>query len=362
MKFLGQISRFLVGGLFIFSGLIKLNDPMGTAIKLEEYFEVFSQDLSPVFHSLIPAALFLSIFLSVLEVVLGIALLLVYRLEVAMIMLIFLLIFFTGLTFYSAYYNKVTDCGCFGDAIKLTPWQSFYKDIVLLVLSFIAFFTFDKFNPVLKGKPAHVVMGLVTLISTFIALWALWHLPFIDFRSYAVGNDLKKMMRAEEQGRYEYVMEKDGKEYRFSEYPSDTTYTYKDAILLNPDKAHPKITDLHVWDDEGDYTDEMLTGIKMIYIFHHVKNVHEGHLEEMRNLYKQSEIETWILTSAPYAEIEPFRHKYQLPFPFYFADATVLKTIMRSNPGIWLLKDGVVVGKWHHNDVPGAEKVKALVR
>src|SRR5687767_2713924 len=132
-KSIDLFSRFFVGGLFIFSGLIKLNDPIGTKIKMEEYFEVFAEDFGSFFHYFIPYALEIGFILIVLEVVLGVAVLLYYRMNVTTIILLALTIFFGFLTFYSAYFNKVTDCGCFGDAIKLTPWQSFIKDITLMV-------------------------------------------------------------------------------------------------------------------------------------------------------------------------------------------------------------------------------------
>src|SRR5699024_1522707 len=137
--------RIIVGVLFIFSGLIKVNDPVGTAIKLEEYFEVFSTDISSFFLIFIPYALFLSVFLSVLEVILGLAILLWYRSRATIWTLLLIIIFFTFLTFYSAYFNKVTDCGCFGYDIKLTLWQSFIKDIILLVLRLVLFFNMNAF-------------------------------------------------------------------------------------------------------------------------------------------------------------------------------------------------------------------------
>src|SRR5687767_14170823 len=132
-KIIDQFSRFFVGGLFIFSGLIKLNDPIGTEIKLEEYFEVFATDFGSFFHAFIPYAMEIGMIMIVLEIVLGVAVLINYRMNLSTKLLLALLVFFTFLTFYSAYFNKVTDCGCFGDAIKLTPWQSFYKDIILMV-------------------------------------------------------------------------------------------------------------------------------------------------------------------------------------------------------------------------------------
>ena len=146
MRFLYTLSRYLVGLLFIFSGVIKINDPVGTQIKLQEYFEVFSSDFSSIFEIFVPYALILSVFLCTLEVVIGVALLMNYKMKITSKITLGLILFFTFLTFYSAYFNKVTDCGCFGDAIKLTPWESFYKDIILLVLSGLVVYINPKLN------------------------------------------------------------------------------------------------------------------------------------------------------------------------------------------------------------------------
>ncbi|MEQ9414769.1 MAG: DoxX family protein, partial [Cyclobacteriaceae bacterium] len=132
-KYIDLFSRLFVGGLFIFSGLIKLNDPVGTQIKLEEYFEVFAVDFGSFFHVFIPWAMEIGMVLIILELALGFAVLLHYKMNTTMWVMLSLMVFFTFLTFYSAYFNKVTDCGCFGDAIKLTPWESFYKDVILMV-------------------------------------------------------------------------------------------------------------------------------------------------------------------------------------------------------------------------------------
>jgi uncharacterized membrane protein YphA (DoxX/SURF4 family) len=362
MKAIREIARILVGGLFIFSGLIKLNDPVGTAIKLEEYFQVFGVDFAAFFEYFVPAALFLAVFLSVLEVVLGVAVLLSYRMMATSITLIAMIIFFTGLTFYSAYFNKVTDCGCFGDAIKLTPWQSFYKDVVLLVLIFVIFFNFQNYKAFLSDKILKVLMILVTVGSTVVALLAIWYLPFIDFRAYKVGNDLRAMMQPEEAARYEYVLEKDGKEVRMDTYPTEPGYTFKEAVLLNPDKAVSKIADFGVWNDDGEYTEDILTGNKLIFIIQDVAKANTKKIGHMKDLAVASGLETWVLTSSSYEAFDAFRHEHQMALPFFYADATVLKTIMRSNPGVWLLKDGVVMGKWHYNAVPNSLEVQKLVQ
>src|SRR5690606_19996319 len=154
-----------VGVLFIFSGLIKINDPAGTAIKLEEYFEVFGADFGSFFLNFKPMSLVLAVILNVLEIVLGVALLMRWHLKTVLNFLLVLIIFFTFLAFYSAYFSKVTDCGCFGDAIKLTPWESFTKDLVLLVMIIILMAT-KRFIPAQKNfKMAGIVTAIATVIS-----------------------------------------------------------------------------------------------------------------------------------------------------------------------------------------------------
>jgi uncharacterized membrane protein YphA (DoxX/SURF4 family) len=362
MKAFREIARYLVGGLFIFSGLIKINDPIGTAIKLEEYFQVFAQDFAPFFEQFVPAALFLAVFLSVLEVILGVAVLINHRMPIVSVTLIVLIIFFTCLTFYSAYFNKVTDCGCFGDAIKLTPWQSFYKDIVLFVLIIVIFFNFHNYKEFLSTRIQNIIMTLVTVGATAIALLAIWYLPFIDFRSYKIGNDLRVLMQPEEPAQYVYVMEKDGKTIEMETYPSEPGYKLIEAKLLNPDKAVAKISDFGVWNDDGEFTEEILTGTKLVFIFHDVTKANRKHIGQMKDLAVASGMTTWILTSSGYEDFEAFRHEEQLAMPYFYSDATVLKTMIRSNPGIMLFKDGVVLGKWHHNSVPNSAQVKDLVK
>ena len=181
-KLIDNFSRIFVGALFIFSGLIKLNDPVGTEIKLEEYFTVFADSFSPVFEIFIPWALGIALFLVVLEIVLGVAVLLNYRMKVTTVILLLLILFFTGLTFFSAYTGKVTDCGCFGDAIPLTPWQSFYKDIILLVFVLHLFWHRKRMQPILSTAANRTIISFTTLLSVLVGWYAIEHLPYIDFR------------------------------------------------------------------------------------------------------------------------------------------------------------------------------------
>ena len=325
MKNILVVSRYLVGGLFIFSGLIKVNDPVGTQVKLEEYFTIFSYDIAPFFSSLIPLSLFLSFFLSIAEVVLGLALLVRYRSKWIVTSLLLLIVFFTFLTFYSAYFNKVTDCGCFGDVIKLTPWQSFLKDVILLVLILLLFF--NRKHLVYRGNDrfkAFLLSGTV-VTCLVVALLAVAHLPLFDFRAYKVGTHIPTDMLP----------------------PADDPYQI------------PKIQSFAIWGDEADVTEEVLQGRKLLVIIHDTETTDLDAYGELTALVNEveSSINTLAVTASSGAEFELLRHEVQLAAPYYYADKTVLKTMIRSNPGLMLLRDGEVLGKWHHNDTPSAEDI-----
>ena len=365
MRILDLVIRFIVGGLFIFSGLIKLNDPIGTEIKLEEYFDVFASDFGSFFEFFIPFALPIGMILIVLEIVLGVAVLINYNMKKATWVLLVLILFFSFLTFYSAYFNKVTDCGCFGDAIKLTPWQSFYKDLILLVLIAHLFFYRSRYEPILRTRSGHFVIMATTVVSFYLGVFAIRHLPFIDFRAYKIGYNIPEQMIPEEQPIIEYVFMKDGEEVRSTKFLSASDgYEYKDSSVLNPEAATAKITDYNVIDVEGnDVTQETFNGLKLLLIIDNAQKASLDNMTEIRELINSVEgkIETMILTSSAPAEFDTFRHEQQLAASYYLSDATVIKAMIRSNPGIMLLQDGTVLGKWHHNDVPSVGDLADLL-
>ncbi|MDX5483014.1 MAG: DoxX-like family protein [Hymenobacteraceae bacterium] len=360
MKFISKFCWLFVGVLFIFSGMIKINDPVGTAIKLEEYFEVFSQDISPVFKAFEPYSLLLSVFLSAAEIVLGVALLVRWKLKGVLVALLAMTVFFTFLTFYSAYYNKVTDCGCFGDAIVLTPWESFTKDVVLLVMIVLLLFTQKYLPPLTRPTVGATVTALTAVLSVGIGWYAYEHLPYVDFRAYKVGNHIPSLMKPSAPLRYKYIMVKDGAEQEFEEYPTDQSYTFKQMVAINPEDG-PKITDFNVWNDTGDFTQEVLTGDKLIIIVQSVAKADQENFDDINRLVQAADaqgITPMVVTSSSGPDFEAFRHEVNLAVPYYYGDGTVLKTIIRSNPGILLLQDGTVKGKWHHNDTPTIEEVQ----
>jgi uncharacterized membrane protein YphA (DoxX/SURF4 family) len=366
MKRLYWIIRISVAVIFIFSGLIKLNDPTGTAIKLEEYFEIFSTDFASFFLVLIPYTLTLSVVMSLLEVVLGVALLVRFKLVWTLILLSILIIFFTCLTFYSAYYNKVTDCGCFGDAIKLTPWQSFTKDVILLLaISFLCWsYSIIKNHALRSTGLQYSIVGATLFFSLFIPLYSLRHLPFIDFLPYRVGANIPALMKPSEPFRYKYIMEKNGELKEFEEYPTDTTYTYKEVLLLNPEAA-PKIMDYYVWNDQGDYTQESLKGVKLLLIIPDAEEANKKGIVHIQSLIKELDtvkVKCMALTSSDSFVFELFRHDVQLDVPYYFSDSSVLQAMIRSNPGLILVQNGIVKGKWHYRDIPSAAAIYKLIQ
>ncbi len=331
MKLLNTIARYLVGGLFIFSGAIKINDPVGTQIKLEEYFSVFSQDIAPFFDALKPASLFLSVLLSSLEIVLGLAILLKYKEKITTTLLLAMIVFFTFLTFYSAYFNKVTDCGCFGDAIKLTPWQSFFKDIILLGLIVVLFIGRKKNENAEGFKVKSVVLSGAVIFCLIVCFRSIAHLPRIDFRAYKVGTHI----------------------------PTDMLPPFEDPSVV------PKITNFQIWGDEADFTDEILKGKKLLVIVHEANKTDIESYPQLIGIISQlqrQQVETIAITASAGADFEVLRHDVQLATPYYYSDKTLLKTMIRSNPGLVLLQNGEVMEKWHYNDIPEVSDVLSKLR
>jgi hypothetical protein len=304
----------------------------------------------------------------VLEIVVGVAVLLYYRMELTTKILLALMIFFTFLTFYSAYFNKVTDCGCFGDAIKLTPWQSFLKDVILMVPVLHLFWYRKRYQPVLRTIEGHSVIAFTTVLCLFLGIYAIRHLPFIDFRAYRIGNNIPEQMQPEEQPVFEYVfLKKDnGEEIHSEKYLTDTTvYKYQSIRQLNEDKTKAKITDYAVSSPNGDdVTQQTFEGAKLLFVIYDVAHASSDNIDQIRKLTNDLEgkVDMMVLTSSGSEQFESFRHEHQLAVPYYFADATVLKTIVRANPGITLWVNGTVKGMWHHNDTPDANEVIELTK
>jgi len=367
LRYFTRVCLVALGALFIFSGLIKLNDPVGTAYKLEEYFEVFANDFSPFFLYFKGGARFFSISLSSLEVILGVAVLLRWQLRQTLWVLLALLVFFGFLTFYSAAFNKVTDCGCFGDFLKLTPWTSFAKNLLLLGLWGVVFwnqrFLRRTFAP---GTMGLMMMTVATALAVGIGMRALGHQPYFDFLPYKVGNSIPQLMKAPEAARYQYTFTRNGETKQFDQFPTDSTWKYQAMTVLNPVQSRPTITDFAVYDLEGnDVTKQILTGNKLIIIIQNTNKADRDRFVSINALLAAAEksrkhIDVLAITSTSPAKFDAFRHDMNLAVPYYTADATVLKSVVRSNPGLLVLKDGVVKAKYHYHDVPNLYDVEKL--
>jgi hypothetical protein len=219
---------------------------------------------------------------------------------------------------------------------------------------------------VLKERIGNVIIGGVAVLSLFLGIYAIRHLPFIDFRAYKIGNVIPEQMIPDEQPIIEYIFEKDGEETASEQFLSaDDGYKYVSSRVVNEDKITPKITDYLVTSPDGeDMTQYTFQGSKLLIIMYDAQKANTDNIDDLRSLTKQLEgkVDCFVLTSSGSEQMEIFRHENQLAVPYYFADATVLKTILRSNPGVALWKNGKVLGNWHHNDTPTAAEILSALQ
>ena len=355
-----QFSRIFVGILFIISGLIKLNDPLGFSYKLAEYFS------EPVFNMpfFIPFSLAIALFLVILEVVLGIMLLIGYRTKFTVWSLLLLIVMFTFLTFYSAYFDVVKDCGCFGDALKLTPWQSFIKDIVLLFFILILFFNQKLIKPLFKNNIQNIIIYASIVLCSFMGVLVLNHLPLIDFRPFKIGNNIQKGMRIPDNAEKSIVemvftykvngVDKEFTENDLANIPEGAVFVdRKDKVIK--EGYVPPIHDFTMEKNDSDYKDEFLEAPKvMLIVAYDLVNADKDGLAKMEKLYLDAKAKGYKvagMTASSAEEIAAAKKEFGITFDFYFCDAITLKTIERANPSIIILDKGTIMQKVHHNDL-----------
>ena len=358
IKIIVHLFRYFVGALFIFSGLIKLNDPIGFSFKLEEYFgpTVFDLDF------LIPIVLPMAIFIVIFEVILGIFLILGYKREFTLWSLLLMIIFFTFLTWYSAYFNKVTDCGCFGDAIKLTPWESFTKDVVLLIMIAFLFVKKDLVNPIINLNLQKLIIGTSLLVCFYITYFVLNHLPILDFRAYKIGDNIIENMRVPEDApkdiyEYEWLFSEGDEIKKYitnGEYPNAKGDFLTVETKLIQKGYEPSIYDFSIEVNGNNLTDEILSEEKLlIYISYNLEKFSSKAIENMKfsaEKAKNNGFKIIGLTASSVEDRNIFIKTNSLSFEFYTCDETALKTVVRSNPGAIVLKAGNVVDKKHYKD------------
>jgi len=373
-----NFSRIFVGILFIFSGLIKANDPLGFGYKLEEYFEVFHMTWFS------PYATGIAIFLCVLEIVFGALLLFGFWSKKVTAGLLGIIIFFTFLTFVSAAFEVVTSCGCFGDAIPLTPWQSFSKDLVLLVLIVILFINRNKITPVTynAGKQKIALIAVVA-VSLIFSIYTYSYLPVLDFLPYKVGANLPELMKMPPGAvpdEFEITYKLNNKATKEKKEMSDKEYLKSgiwednnweivgDPVQKLIKKGYDiKIKDLIITDAAGtDYTKELIENpyYNLIIVAYNLKDTDEEGIAKLNaltlNATEQFNIRTVMLTSNSAQDADAFSKRMKLFAEVFYADGVPLKSMVRANPGVLLLKNGVVINKWSFRAMPSFDKLSEL--
>lgn len=354
--------RFVLAAVFIFSGFVKAVDPLGTQYKIEDYLEAFGW--SSFLPSFFPLAG--SLLLAILEFAIGIYFLFGIRRNMSSILALLIMVVMTPLTFYLAIANPVSDCGCFGDALILTNWETFFKNVFLLVAALTTFFWRDKIIRLVTEK----FQGLIAIYTLFfiigIACYCLYYLPIFDFRPYRIGTHIPTAMSIPEGAKksvYEttFILEKDGvkKEFTLENYP-DSTWTFIDSKTVLKEKGYePPVHDFSIvrMEDGEEITEQVLQdeGYTFLLVAHRLDTADDSTIDLINEIYDYS-VENgyafYCLTSSLDGSVEQWRDKTGAEYPFCQTDNITLKTMIRSNPGLMLLKGGTILNKWSLNDLP----------
>lgn len=357
-----NVCRFVLGGVFIFSGFVKVIDPYGFFYKLQDYATAFGMG------TWMPASLLFmaGVALSVIEFYVGVCLFLGIHKRVSSTMALVLMAFMTPLTLYLAIANPVSDCGCFGDAWVLTNWETFWKNVVLLVAALSVFKWRIEVVRFISRK-IEWMFSMYTILFIFaLSFYCLRNLPIIDFRPYKIGANIKEGMEVPADAKptvYDtrFILEKDGRrqEFTLENYP-DSTWTFVETRNVVKEKGYePPIHDfamLEVTTGE-DITERILTdeGYTFLLIAHRIEEADDSNIDLINEIYDYS-VEHgygfYALTSSPEDDILLWCDRTGAEYPFCQTDDITLKTIVRSNPGMLLIKGGTVLNKWSDNNLP----------
>lgn len=374
MRIIVNISRIIVGLLFIFSGLIKANDPLGLTYKMQEFFEVWGTSFPPL-HGLMvffnDYALAFSVVTITFEVVVGVALLLGWATRFFSWLLLLLIIFFTFLTGYAVLSGKIRECGCFGNCIPLTAMQSFIKDIALGVLILIIFFGARYIKPLFKGALNFVVLNITILLVLGLQWYVLIRLPVFDCLPFKTGNNILELRKmpadaVADKMEFKFVYEKNGekKEFGQSELP-DSTWTFvsrKDIIVEKGRNNEPPIKDFVLNTISGtDSTDAILNSPDEYYLYflRDIKKDTSKWLDNFRKLYsfaKQKNTPVYVVASQASTVQQFFNEQNNFNVPVLSCDAVAVKTAARANPTLYLMKGPVIQNKWGSADIDKAAK------
>ena len=362
-----NVCRLVLAVTFIFSGYVKAIDPLGTQYKLHDYAEAVGVS------AWVPDWLTLasSVGLSALEFCLGIFLLFAIHRRLASRLTLVFMVVMTLVTLWLFVANPIEDCGCFGDALKLTNGQTFAKNLVLLACAAVVAWQSLRMMRFISESSQWIVVNYSILFIVVSSLWSLYTLPTFDFRPYHVGADIRKGMEIPEdapQPQFEttFIMEKDGVQQEFSldNYP-DSTWTFIDSKTIQTEKGYvPPIHDFFITlrESDEDITDQVLSraGYTLLLIAPHLERADDTNFGEINQLHEyaiEHDIPFYCLTASTDKPIRRWIELTGAEYPFCTTDETTLKTMIRSNPGLMLLRDGVVAAKWSHNQLPTVERL-----
>jgi uncharacterized membrane protein YphA (DoxX/SURF4 family) len=373
MKTVREIIRILLGATFVFSGFVKAVDPLGSAYKFTDYFTVFGTDWAVSF------SLVLSILLSMAEFGIGIALLLNYRVKLFSWFSLLFMAVFLPLTLWSAVKNPVTDCGCFGDALIISNWNTFYKNIVLILFAIFVLINRTKYKNSFNIYFQNSYFIFFILLLGYVQFHGLNHLPIIDFRPYKIGNNIAKGMEMPAnapqdvfKNEFIYRNKATGKDRKFDEtnYPWQDTLNWEYVAMnskLVKKGYHPPIHDFTIENSYGDDVadfylhDENYTLMLISYNLEKSSKKRQAKINELADKAEKNGWNFICLTSATSEDIIQFQVTHNPPYEFFNCDEITLKTIIRSNPGLMLTKQGAVINKWHWRDIPTFEELLKIL-
>jgi uncharacterized membrane protein YphA (DoxX/SURF4 family) len=369
-NFLAHIARILTGLVFMFSGMMKGIDPLGSAYKFSDYFHAFKLTFLDGF------SLPFSFLLSGSEFLIGAALFFNIAPKLVSWLLTFYMSFFTILTLILALTNPVSDCGCFGDALVITNWQTFYKNVVLMILTLLVLWRRKELGNNTSARNFFFLLSSVALFGV-ISGYGYKYLPIIDFRPYKVGTYIPDNMKVpkgmpEDEFETKLIYSKGGvdKEFTLDNYPwQDSTWKWKETKTILKKKGYqPPIHDFVFTDTTGnDFTKVMLadTSYTLIMVSYDLKKaaakslVAGNHFSDIARIQHNFKFVP-VTASAP-TQVDSVRKKYKLRYAFNFADGTMLKTVIRSNPGLVLLHNGTVMAMWPAGHYPDASFFKGNI-
>ncbi len=361
-----KLIRIFTGLVFIFSSTVKGIDPLGTAYRVEDYLLVYG------WNFMMDYALVLSIFLIIIEFLIGVALVFRLKSTLATVGLLLIMVIFTVVTYLDARYNMVPDCGCFGDAIKLSNWQTFYKNIFLIVLAILIFANHKRMK--IKMPPRIQWLFLVLFVASYswFVIYNYRHLPMIDFRDWKVGNDMKSEGLDQVKTYVKYKNNQTGEEQEFlsPDYPwNDSTWMSQWTFVDQRIDDSQRVLKHHVVLEDAagnELTAEIFENpdYQLVLISNDLDAASTTGMTKASSIELEAsnlDVPMVLVSSSSFEKMDEIKKDYQLNMEALIADETELQAMIRSNPGLMLLHNGIVIKKWHYHDFPDkAELAKVL--